>query len=244
MPKQNQIVAIEKGVKTQNYALKSQVYKAFQQAQLFNGLTRTYQKNDDDGEDFPPESKRVQRNAAADLNTLAESCKELFDITATKDWGNTQAKADVVVDEVVILSGVPATYLLFLEKQLNDMKDELNKLPTLDPSFDWYLDGDSGLYKSAPVQTTKTKKVPEVIVKYEATVEHPAQTELIPVDKVVGTWTSTALSGALPLTRKQSLQRRITKLIQAVKFARETANETPVLRIEAGAAVFDYLLAE
>lgn len=244
MPKLNQVIAIEKGVKSRVYGFLSSTYKAFQKPALFNGLSRQYQKKDEDGEDYPPENVRVQMNAEALLQEIGEQMTELFDVTAQKDWANCTAKASIEVDGRVLLEDVPATYLLFLEKQLNDLKDELNKIPELDASHDWTLDAATNVYKSAATVTSKTKKVPKVIVKYEATEHHPAQTEIVNVDEVVGTWHTTQHSAALPEPRKRQLQKRLQNLIKAVKFAREAANEAPAPKQNVSAAVFAYLFCE
>ncbi len=241
MAKLNQVIAIEKGVKSRVYAFLSATYKAFQKPALFNGLSRQYQKKDEDSEDYPPENVRVQMNAAALLDEISENMVEYFDVVAQKDWANCEAKANVEVDGKVLLENVPATYLLFLEKQLNDLKDEVAKLPELDPAHDWTLDAATNVYKAAPTQTSKTKKVPKVIVKYEATEHHPAQTELVSLDEVVGTWHTVLHSGAIPAPRKKVLQKRLQNLIKAVKFAREAANESKAPKKEVGQRVFGYL---
>ena len=243
MAKLNQVIAIEKGVKGRVYGFLSSTYKAFQKPALFNGMSRQYQKKDEDGEDYPPEHVRVQMNASTLLSEIAEQMTELLDITAQKDWANCSASADVEVDGQVIVKDAPATYLLFLEKQLNDLKDELAKLPELDAAHEWTLDPASDLFKAAPTVTSKTKKVPKVIVKYDATEHHPAQTEIVTVDEVVGTWQTTQHSGAMPNPRKKVLQKRLQALIKAVKFARESANEAEAPKKSIGGAVFAYLLS-
>ncbi|MEO1336392.1 MAG: hypothetical protein AAFV29_12150 [Myxococcota bacterium] len=241
MPKLNQVIAVEKGVKSRVYGFLSTTYKAFQKPNLFNGMSRQYQKKDEDGEDYPAENVRVQMNAEHSLAEIAENMTELFDVTAQKDWANCQASASVEVEGRIIVKDAPATYLLFLEKQLNDLKDELNKIPELDAAHEWSLDPASDLYKAAATITSKTKKVPKVIVKYEATEHHPAQTEIVSVDEVVGTWQTTQHSGALPSPRKKALQKRLQTLIKAVKYAREAANEKDAPKKTVGNAVFEYL---
>ncbi len=242
MPKLNQVIAIEKGVKSRVYGFLSSTYKAFQKPALFSGLSRQYQKKDEDSEDYPSENVRVQMNAERLLTEIGENMTELFDVTAQKDWANCTARANIEVDGKVLLKDVPATYLLFLEKQLNDLKDELNKIPELDPAHDWTLDVATNVYKSAPTLTSKTKKIPKVIVKYEATEHHPAQTEIVNMDEVVGTWQTVVHSGALPEPRKKLLQKRLVALIKAVKFARESANGGDAPAQSAGSAIFGYLL--
>jgi hypothetical protein len=243
MPKLNQILAIEKGTKSRVYAELSEVYKTFQKPALFQGLSRQYQKKDEEGEDFPPEQTRVQQQAENLLEKITEGMTEVLDVTAAKDWANCEAKADVKINGAVVVANAPATYLLFLEKQLSDLKAEIDKMPELDPSHVWHRDPESGLQKADPVTTSKTKKVPKVIVKYEATEHHPAQTELVHLDEVVGTWTTVLQSGAIPATRKKELQKRLQELTKAVKFAREEANAVEAPKKEVAKEIFNYLLA-
>lgn len=244
MKKLHQIIAIEKGHKTQTLADITEVYKTFQKPGLFNGFTKMYSPVDEDGLQLPPEQQRVQYHAEALLSSVAEKMSDLINTSATKDWANTQAKADVVVDGKTLLEGVPATFLLYLEKQLDNIKAEISKLPELDPSYDWSRDENIGVWKATPVKSHRTQKVHRPIVKYDATEHHPAQTELITEDQIVGYWTTTRLSGAIQTPRKELLKKRVRKLIDAVKQARAQANEQPVEQKEVAKAVFDYLLGE
>src|SRR5262245_27207323 len=114
MAKLNQILAIEKGLKTRVYAEFTELHPATQTPGLMNGFHKSYQPRDEDGETYPPESQKVQHNAADVLDRVAAILTELFDITATKDWSNCQAKADVVIDGRTLAKDVPAPYLLFL----------------------------------------------------------------------------------------------------------------------------------
>ena len=241
MAKLNQVIAVEKGVKSRVFGSLSEIYKKFQKATLFSGMSRQYQKKDEEGEDYPSENTRVQASATQLLDDVKIAMSELLNITAQKDWANCHAKADIVVDGTVLLEQVPSTYLLFLEKQLNDLKDELAKIPELDPAHAWNFDAAANLYKADPTVTSKTRKVPKVIVKYDATEHHPAQTELIHTDEVVGTWKTVLQSGAMPPFQKKELQERVKKLIQAVKFAREEANGALAPKQEIAEALFSYL---
>ncbi len=243
MTKLNQVIAIEKGVKSRCFAFLTQTYKTFQKPNLFNGMTRTYQKRDEDGEDFSGESSKVQCQTDQLLQDIADNMTGLLDVTAQKDWANCEAKADVVVGERVIIKGAPATYLLFLEKQLNDLKDEISKIPELDSAQNWTVDPATGLFRSEPVNTSKTRKIPKVIVKYEATEHHPAQTELVHMDEVVGSWTTVNFSAACPAPRKAELRKRVELLIDAVKMAREAANETVAKKIPVGERIFNFILS-
>ncbi len=216
---------------------------AAQKPALFNGFAKNYSPKEEDGEVFPPESQRVQMNARDMLSSLARHLGELFDVSAAKDWANCQARADVTIDGKVIVPAAPATYLLFLEKQLHDVQTIVNNLPTLDPAEEWRFDEAANVFKSAQSKTHRTKKVQKPIVLYDATKEHPAQTQLITEDVTIGHWDTVKQSGALPPRRKQEILERIEKLMNAVKFAREEANGAEAEKKNLSAAVFDYLLA-
>ncbi len=242
MPKLNQIVAIEKSVKSRVYGDFTELHKASQKADLFTGFSKNYRKRDEEGEDYPPEQKRVQMEAGEVLGQVSKLLTELFDVTATKDFANCSAFADVVVDGQTLVTQAPVPFLLFLEKQLTDLHTFIDKMPTLDSADDWLSDPNSGLYKTVSIATQRTKKVQRPVVLYEATEKHPAQTQLITEDVVVGYWDTVKQSGALPIPRKRELLERIEKLSQAVKFAREQANDSEAPEKNVGAALFGYLL--
>jgi hypothetical protein len=242
VPKLNQIIAVEKGVKSRSYSELTDAHQSLQKSAMLAGIARTYQPKDEEGEQYPPESTRVQLRAEEVLRQMATTLTRLFDVTATKDWANCQAKADVTVDGEVLLPAVPATYLLFLEKQLSDLHTFVAKLPVLDASESWSYDQAADCFATDPVQTTKTKKIPRNHVKAEATEKHPAQVEVYYEDVVVGHWRTVKFSGALPASRVKELLDRVDKLQQAVKFAREEANNSEVTDQHLGERVFAYLL--
>jgi hypothetical protein len=243
MAKLNQIIAIEKGIKSRVYGDIGELHKAAQKPDLFNGLTRNYQPLSDDDEPLPPEGKRVQHTVANLLKSVAGMSTEWFDVTARKDWTNCTARADVVIDGQPVLAGVPVTYLLFLEKQVTDLRTLVGTLPVLDASDLWRKDENSGLYRTDEVKTHRTKKVSRPLVLYPATPEHPAQTQVVTEDVLAGHWAQVRHSGAVPKPEKDALAERVEKLLQAIKQAREAANgvdetETP----KVGDAIFGYLM--
>lgn len=243
MPKLNQILAIEKGIKTDTFQKLTEAHHQLQKSALLTGISKTYQPRDEEGEPLPPEFTRVQVNAEAVIKETREILVRLFDVTATKDWANCHAKADIVVDGQKLLESVPATYLLFLEKQLTDIHTFIRKLPALDSSENWTLDSADGTWKTAAVETLRTKKVPRNHVKAEATEKHPAQVEVYMEDVPVGRWRTVKMSGALPTTRITELLNRVEKLQAAVKFAREEANGAEATNMTISEKLFNYLFA-
>jgi hypothetical protein len=240
-PKLNQILAIEKGVKSRVHGELTKMNELLHKPALLAGFSKTYQPRDDEGDVHPPERQKVQVDASELLRRAGRLLAELLDVTATKDFANTQAKADVVIDGEVLMEQVPATFLLFVEKQLAELSTFVKRIPILDPADEWHKDEAAGLFKTEPATTTRTKKVQRPVVLYQATKEHPAQTQLITEDVVVGAWVTVKHSGALPLNRKEALLERIERLTDAVKFARERANGTPAVRREVGERLFEFL---
>ena len=239
--KLNQIIAVEKGVKSKSFQDLTAAHHAVQKAPLLSGISRTYQPRDEEGEQLPAESTRVQVKVDDVLRDVTGSLTRLFDVTATKDWANCTARADVAVDGTTLLRDVPVSYLLFLEKQLRDLHTFVKKLPVLDAAEAWTFDASTDVWRTEPVRTVKTKKVPRNHVKAEATEKHPAQVEVYYEDVPVGTWTTVKFSGALPARRVNELLGRVEKLQDAVKFAREEANGQEVTDQRVGEAVFGYL---
>jgi len=243
MTKLNQIIAVEKGVKSTTTRRVTDLHRDVQKDALLSGISRTYQPRDEDGDHLPPESTRVQVRAEDVLAEAAQVMTRLFDVTLTKDQANTAARADVSVDGHVLLPKVPVTYLLFLEKQLTDLHTFVAKLPVLDPSEDWSFDEARECYVTTPAKTVRSRKVPRNHVLAEATPQHPAQVQTYMEDIPAGDWTTVKFSGALPAARVRVLLDRVTALQQAVKYAREEANTTEITDREAGEKVFGYLLA-
>ncbi|MFD6423197.1 hypothetical protein [Streptomyces sp. NPDC060198] len=241
MAKLNQIIAVEKGVKSKAHQDLTAAHHGLQKPGLLAGLSRTYQPKDEEGEQLPPESTLVQIKAEDVLRDTAAALTRLFDVTATKDRANCAARADVTIDGRVIVADAPVSYLLFLEKQLTDIGTFVRKLPVLDASEAWTQDPSTDSWKTEPVRTLRTKKVPRNHVKAEATEKHPAQVEVYYEDVPIGYWTTVKFSGALPARRVRELTERVEKLQQAVKYAREEANAAEVVDQRVGDAVFGYL---
>ena len=170
MAKLNQILAIEKGIKTRVYAAFTELHQATQKPALMNGFHKSYQPRDEEGETYPAESQKVQHNAGEVLERVGKDLAELFGITAAKDWANCTARADVVVDGKTVLESVPATYLLFLEKPtLRSAHGRHEDERASTPAATGTSDPGTGLYKTEPSLTQRTKKVQRPITLCEAT---------------------------------------------------------------------------
>ncbi len=246
MTRLSQIIAVEKGVKSDAERTVNEARTEVGNSARLSGISRTYQPRDDEGDHLPPESTLVQVKTEDVLTDVAKSLTRLFDVTLTKDAANCHAVADVKLpDGTVLLPKVPVTYLLFLQRQVAALATFVARLPLLEPAEDWgdAPDPVSGCWRTAPSSKTRPKKVPRAFVAYEATATQPAQVQVWQEDVIVGDWTTVKFSGAVPARRVRQISDRLTVLTQAVKYAREEANATEITDKQAGAAVFGWLLA-
>lgn len=241
MTKLNQIVALEKGVKARAYADVTAAHRSLTKNPLMSGISRTYQPRDDQGETLPPESTRVQTRTSDAVTSVEAALVRLFDITLIKDVANGRAIADIKVDGNVLVEKVPVTTLLFLEKQLNDLLTFVRALPVLDAAESWTYSATQDAYATAPSKTTRTKKIPKSFSKAKATDRHPEQVEMYYEDVIVGDWTTTKFSGALPQADVTAIRERVVNLIEAVKVARESANSIEVIDVAMGSKILDYV---
>jgi hypothetical protein len=243
MTKLHEIIAVHGAIKADQHSKISSGYKHVQKPELFNGMNKNYTPIDDNGEIFPSESKIVQFMFDDVLTDLRNIKSRFFDVQATLDIANCSAKADVKIGGRVILSDVPVSYLLFLEKQLKDIETFISTMPVLDIDTSWQKDMNTGLFTSKEITTTRTKKVERPLIIVEATDKHPAQAKTVIEDVTIGHWSTVKLSGAMPMPVRKAMLERLTQLQYAVKIAREQANAVDVTEVTGyGSSMFDYII--
>ena len=239
--KLNQILAIEKGIKGTAGDIINNAYKFFQKESMFEGFTKKYRpKNEDDEENIlPDENKKVTTNVTDLLESFNKAMIELLDVTYSKDVANTTAVADIIIEDQIIATGVPSTFLIYLEKKLIDVKTVINSLPVLDINEDWIYDENSNIYKTDKITTNRTKKVTKALVLYEATDKHPAQVTTVSEDIVIGYKDIVKLSGAVPVTVKGKYLNNVEKVLKAVRLAREEANNNTASMLNIGKSILE-----
>lgn len=241
MAKLNQIVAVVAGKKTRVEKEFGDLNKTAQKPDLFNGLIRQYQSVEENGEELPSEQKIAQQAVTEVIKSARTILTGIIDAVATQEFGNCETAADIVVDGAVILSKVPVTVLLYLEKQLNDLHTFTGNLPVLDPSERWTLNSQTGQYETDVTKTVRTRKVQKPIVLYPATEQHPAQTQLVTEDITAGYWSTRKFSNAIAGTARKAIVDRIERLREAVKVAREDANSADVPDRQIASQVLTYV---
>lgn len=241
--KLNQLIAIITGGKTKTQKDITDLYKKVQKRDLFEGLTRKYEPKDEEGDRYPDEEKIINFKVSDMLVEAEDILSKLWDLVYTQDLANCEARADIKINDKVLLAAVPVTNLMYLEKQLTDLHSLISALPTLNPGEKWSFDSTLGYYAGEPKKTFKTKKVPKNHVKAEATKEHPAQVEVYHEDVVVGTWTTFNYCSAISLPVKNNILARLEEIRNAVKVAREEANMYELAKTQKiSKYLFDYIL--
>jgi hypothetical protein len=241
--KLNQLIAVMQSVKQNAAKAQTEIFHVLQKAALFSGLSRTYTSLEEGGYVYPPEYQKLTYKVEELLQQFSDSSTELFNLALTQDVANTTAVASLVVDGIEIQHAVPVSYLLFLEKQLQNIKAFVTVLPVLAVDKDWTYSEARGFYVTEPKQTVKTKKITDFVVAYEATPQHPAQIKEVTKDIIEGTWALTEFSGALPKDRVTKILKRIDNLSKAVIQAREAANKETVEPQVIADKLFGYLFS-
>lgn len=245
MPRLHQILAAERTVKKVSEATVTGVYHSLQVGALFTGVIRSYEPRQEgiDAEQLPGEENPVQRTVGQAVAEARAAWTEIADLTATKVYANTGARADIKIGDVIILPDVPVEYMLFLEKRLENVLVFIDTIPVLDPSATWnHSDNDpDGVYRANPIITIRTKKVPKVVTLAQATDKHQATTQVFEEDTPVGTWTRVQLSGAAERSQVDAWRRKVVALAAAVKMAREQANLVEAPPQQVGNTILSYI---
>lgn len=239
----HQVIALVKGKKSRATEMLTKQHHGWK-TELLAGIARSYKPLTEDGAQLPPESQQVQKRVDHEIAKIQVPLAAFYDIVATQEKGNTQAVASIVVENRVLVDDVPVGVLLFLEKQLVSLQTYISSLPVLDSSAAWKWDDNRGCYATEPTQTMKTAKVPTPIVLAEATPEHPAQVQMGHTDTPMGMWTTTHLSGAIPMGVRDEMLEKARELLCAVKVARETANATEVEDFSIGGRILGFIFGD
>ncbi len=225
------------------------ILRDLQDSAAFQGHIRTYEPyfldpNDASASDElkealarknaqPEERVNVRRDVAPLLQQMVELQSKVLNTLYQIDVGNQKAKADLVVaGDRVIKKDVPATTLMVLRKLLKRTREIVAAVPVPDPAIEWRFDKAlNRLVSVREVVAQKTAKTPQVITKAPATEKHPAQTELLYIDKPVGEYRMKKFSGSMSASVKEQMLSVIDNAITCVKDALQTANIS--VRVEA-----------
>lgn len=243
MGKLHELLAVEPDLKGAAEKILAETINTFsKKSGHFQAQTRRYQPFEDGGENFPDENQEMVTTVPKKLEWTQKVVAKYLDAVAQKEVSNTTASAVVEIDgKPLIETPLPATLLLALEGRLKQLREVYNAIPTLDPGEQWAWDDKTRTYEAPPSKSFRTKKVMKNHVKAPATDKHPAQVEVYTEDVQVGSWTARKWSGALTPSEKADLLERVDDLIQAVKRARQRANDCEAAKVGIADALFRYI---
>lgn len=204
------------------------------------GQIRTYIPEEEEGQTYPSERVELATTVDAELSRYADAFGAWIDAAVQKEATNTRAEAELNVDGISF-GTLPATGLLNLESKLEEVINLYERIPTNDAAVSWTWDGENGFWRSPVGVRSKSEKRQEGIVLYDATTEHPAQTQLITRDVRVGRYETVVFSGALAESDKAGRLERARKLLVAVKKARAKANDQETDTTRYASKLFAYI---
>lgn len=250
----HQILAVDRGIEADAKRDLDEVRRVMAvggKQDPLTGLSRTHKsRNPERWPDLPPETRRVQVTMADLLDGAQKALIRLFDVKYTREAGNAEAAADIVLDGEVILAGVPVNYLMFLEGQLASLIATLiDRIPVRNPAEDWHDQATDpnlprGVWASAPRETPSTTRETTSVTGYEATEHQPAQIRWIETDVNTGRWNLVSYSGQLSVQDVQELRRRASRMLIAVRYAREQANMLEVENKKAGKVILGRIFGD
>lgn len=241
--KLHELLAVEQDRKNKANQAIGETKKTFdKRAPHFDGMTKRYVALEENSEQIPDECKEIVTTVKSSLDEAIAIITKGIDAHLSKEETNASgvAKAELIVGDTN-LGIFSATSLLALESHLNKLKELYAQIPVLESTKKWHLDEQQGIYKTEEEVKFRSVKRPKVIVKYEATKEHPAQTELLYLDFQVGKYETVYTSGRIPVTHKNEMTQRVNQLLEAVKVARSKANNVEVKNIKIAQKIFDFI---
>jgi len=249
MGKLHELLAVESDIKDVFGKIIDETTKTFnQRSEHFQETRKTYNPLNPEDKDLPDEEFKPMATTVVDkLNYSQEAFVRMIDAVLQKERANQNACADIIVTMPdgtlkTLLTNAPVVFLVQMENILSRIRSVYNEIPTLEPAKSWEKDTTQyGVWKAEPFIRVRTKKIPTPLVKYQATKEHPAQTEIINLDEVVGKWNQTSRSGALSPKQKSQLLDHFDRLIAAVKIARAKANDREIETAIVGIQFFNYI---
>jgi len=248
MAKLHELLAVCSNLEAQATKTRLELQNTFEKKRhLFGSKRVTFTpSNAEDGQPVTEDQSDIQTTVKAEVNWLSGFLVKGIDSGHMIDVANTLATADVMLEDgTVVLSTVPATSLLQLEKRLKEVHDFISAIPTLDPAKGFVQDParEEAVFKAREVTKTRTKKTLKVLTLAPATDKHPAQckeyTEDVPIGAVLEQEWSSLITPAV----KADLLERCENLTRAVKQARARANDLDldVKGHKIGKALLDFI---
>ena len=245
----HEILAVESGFAETANRIQKETTKTLKEKQgLFQGLSKSHVMFSEADQHLKQatEFKEVESTVNEQLEFVGAKLIKYWNATYQKEEANQRAKADIIIDGVVISKDVPSMVLLSMEKKLESLLIMYNVIPTLDASKAW--EADDTYAKPNVFRTKHAEERQHTNVSREwkevsaATQHHKAQLAEVEKRDVVGKYIIHDYSGATTSQDKADKLERLTLLIEAVRTARQRANNTEVnTELEIGSDLIGFI---
>jgi hypothetical protein len=232
VPKLHEILAVNTNLAAQAAKTRTELMETFKKkVHHFTEKQVSFQPFEEGQPPVVESQLDLQTTVKKELVWLAPFLDKAIDAAYQVAEANTSARADVVLDDgTVLLSNMPATSLLELEKRAKELHDFVYSIPTLDPAKGFSEDSQrgDGVYRARDDHKKRTKKETKVLVLAPATDKHPAQAQTYVEDVPIGDIVTLEWSGLLTVADKGDMLSRVEDFTRAVKQARSRANDLTV----------------
>lgn len=250
MGKMHQLLAVEDRVTSRVKAIVEEAFVAFRKkvSELYVGAFKTYKPfKDDDMDKLPDTEKLVQTTVKEKLRYVLNNVVDVIDLRLQKEETNTRARADLIVDDVVIGKNLPVAFLLNLLDQLKKIHLLFLEAPTLPNGFAWVQDPqqiEGVMTTKEPITTYRDRNEPYALELAPATKEHKAQVVEKTRTVKVGEYKETLWDSRVTSHQKMLWLSKIEALIEAVSKAIRTANDIDAAETKIGKSVVEYIFSK
>ena len=254
MTKLHEVLAVEPDLEGTAKKMVAEVVKTFGKAEMFFGFTKTWEMFDEaQADQAPPSEHRAMATTVdAKLDWVCAAVGRYWDGVLVKERTNQEARADLVVDGVLLIEDAPATFLLALENKLRALRVMYDAIPTLPTGEEWEHAPDIG-------EHVVRARHPEIRFKTAKTFQHqvlvpaqfpkegeggtslPAQVERWEETVNVGRSVRQLWTGLIPAARKAEILGRLDRVLRETKSARQRANDIEVERVTFAKRLFNYV---
>lgn len=250
MAKLHEVLAVEADLEGKYKKVCEETTKTFKDRPThFLGSVRTQEMFKDDGISYPPEYLDMGTTVNKKLLYTWKSISPYFKALLQKEKTNQEAKADLVVNGVVLMENLPATFLLGMETRLKHVRNVYDHIPTLPIGIEWKHDPTRGkdVYITAnPDEKLKTERQFKSQILVQPTDHHPAQIEKWEEQVAIGRFVKHTWSGMLSSADKSRNLENIDILIRAFKQARQRANAQEIVKADKdiGEILFNFIVSK
>jgi len=221
----------------------------------FRGSIKTLSLLEDSDEARAVEAGAAEQSAVtstvlAKLAYIKKPVANWWNTMLQKEATNQEAQADLVIGGKTIAENLPAGFLLGMERELKELRNVVEAIPTHEPGKNWVSDesvvaqdGSKGILRNAVATVRpKEKKVLKGVTLHEGNEHHAPNVQAVNDVVTLGTFTVEEYSAMVTPAEKSQMLARVSELLKAVKRARMRANQTPVVKKAVGNALFRYIL--